>query len=170
MSNLSKSHVSTNQSRVFHATTERQSNARGKEPLLNIDQFKANFEEKRAQLVYDFQSKNLNPNRLKATDYRFNKSTHLPKPQDADSELKHEIRKSESLKTFNKVMNGNLAKMAKIRSLRASNHSKNGLRMGSWLFVNLTRVPNCAYSQKINILILENNIAKKTSKFPRLMW
>ena len=61
------------------------------------------WEEKRSQLVYDFETKNLNPNRLKATDYRFNKTTNLPKPQSTDLELKHELRKAESIKLFDKV-------------------------------------------------------------------
>ena len=46
----------------------------------------------------------LNPNRLRATDYKFNRTVSLPKPQQADIELKHEIRKSESIKAFEKIV------------------------------------------------------------------
>ena len=62
------------------------------------------WETKRGQLVYDFMDNNLNPNRLRATDYRFNRSTNLPKPQEASLEIKHELRKTESLKVFDKIV------------------------------------------------------------------
>ena len=62
------------------------------------------WEEKRAQLVYDFTEGSLDPGRLKATDYKFNKSTNLPKPSSADVEAKHDLRKKESLAIFDKVV------------------------------------------------------------------
>ena len=69
----------------------------------NQDYSSIEWEERKSQLVYDFESKNLNPNRLRATNYRYNKTTTLPKPQTADLELKHELRKSECLKVFDKL-------------------------------------------------------------------
>jgi len=106
--------VSTNRSEVCRESqqtkySQRESNSRQNE---------TNFGEKRASLVDDFKGKNLNPNRLGATDYRFNRSTNLPKPQGAENELKHEVRKSESLKVCQKVistsksMNGNSQKIS----------------------------------------------------------
>ena len=61
------------------------------------------WEQKRNQLVYDFEDKTLNPSKLKATDYRFNRSTTLPKPQQAELEMCHELRKTEALRVFDKV-------------------------------------------------------------------
>ena len=62
------------------------------------------WEERRSQLVYDFTEGSLEPRRLKATDYRFNRSVTLPKPSPATIEAKHELRKSESLLVFDKLV------------------------------------------------------------------
>ena len=102
--------VSTNQNPPAKTTCRTSSMQHGSTSAVssfNLDQM---FEEKRSQLVYDFKGKNLNPNRMKATDYRFNRSTFLPRPQTAENELKHEIRKSESLKVFQKVVAKNPSK------------------------------------------------------------
>ena len=45
----------------------------------------------------------LYPTSVRATDYRYNKSSNLPKAQSTEVETKHDIRKSESLKIFQKI-------------------------------------------------------------------
>ena len=61
------------------------------------------WELKRSQVVYDFKDGTLDPTKLRATDYPYNKSTFLPKPQAPNIEAMHELRKSESLRVFNET-------------------------------------------------------------------
>jgi len=86
------------------------------------------WEEKRSQLVYDFADGSVDPRRLKATDYKFNKSTNLPKPSPADIEAKHELRKNESLSIFDKIVSTNPSTKSKTPYSCKSNLSPSELR------------------------------------------
>ena len=62
------------------------------------------WEQRKSQLVYNFQDQTLNPARLRATSYKFNKQTTLPQADSAESEMKHEVRKQELLKVFSDTL------------------------------------------------------------------
>ena len=86
------------------------------------------WEEKRSQLVYDFTEGSLDPKRLKATDYRFNKSITLPRPSSPAVEAKHELRKSESLLVFDKLVSTKHNSKSKTPFACKSNLSPSELR------------------------------------------
>ena len=90
---------------------------------ISMEQTSLDWESKRGQLVYDFMDCNLNPNRLRATDYRFNRSSNLPKPQEAGLEIKHELRKSESIKVFDKLFPNPAGDSSKANHLNFANKS-----------------------------------------------
>ena len=79
------------------------------EPIIGQTKYDLNqdWAERRSQLVFDFCEGSVDPGRLRATDYKFNRSTNLPKPSSAELEAKHELRKMESLKIFNKAVSTN---------------------------------------------------------------
>ena len=58
------------------------------------------WEMKKSQLVYNFQDCSVDPTKLKASNYKYMRSTFLPGAQDPKIELGHELRKQESLKVF----------------------------------------------------------------------
>ena len=86
------------------------------------------WEERRSQLVYDFTEGSLDPRRLKATDYRFNKSITLPRPSSPAVEAKHELRKSESLLVFDKLVSTKHNSKSKTPFACKSNLSPSELR------------------------------------------
>ena len=53
--------------------------------------------------MYNFQDRTLNPARLRAYD-EYNRQTILSNAERAEVEMRHEIRKQESLKVFNDVI------------------------------------------------------------------
>ena len=59
--------------------------------------------EARSRMVYSKEEKNLDMGNLRATDYKYNRYVHLPKPKTAEDEALHEIRKAESMKVFKRV-------------------------------------------------------------------
>ena len=58
----------------------------------------------KAGMIYSKESKSLNLGKLKATDYKFNKFLHLPRPESTYREAVHEIRKTEMMKVFKKTL------------------------------------------------------------------
>ena len=46
----------------------------------------------------------MNPARLRASNYKFNRQTTHPKAEEAEVEMRHEIRIQESFKVFNDVI------------------------------------------------------------------
>ena len=55
------------------------------------------------KMVYDKENKSLDLGRLKASDYKYNKFIHLPKPESINREAMHEARKEQMLATFRSV-------------------------------------------------------------------
>ena len=105
--------VSSSQEKSFKQVSSSQANLDGPSVLTNerkelpqqtIPDSFVEWEQRKSQVVYDFQNGIVDTTRLKATDYAFNKSTVLPRPQSADLESKHELRKSESLNVFDEVL------------------------------------------------------------------
>ena len=62
------------------------------------------WEQKKSQLVFNFQDQTLNPARLRSTSYKFNKQTTHPQADSVENEMKHEVRKQELLKVFNDTL------------------------------------------------------------------
>ena len=50
------------------------------------------WEEQKSTLVYNFQDRTLYLARLRASDYKYNWQTTLPKAEEAEVEMGHEIR------------------------------------------------------------------------------
>ena len=84
--------------------------------------------ERKSQLVYDFSEGSLDPRRLRATNYKFNRSTNLPKPCSASVEAKHELRKSEALHVFDKTVSINPKSNSKVPYASKSNLNPNELK------------------------------------------
>ena len=59
--------------------------------------------EAKMKMVYDKENKSLDLGRLKASDYKYNKFIHLPKPESINREAMHEVRKEQMLATFRSV-------------------------------------------------------------------
>ena len=57
-------------------------------------------EEARGRVTYDKSNKRLDMGNLRATDYKYNKHVQLLKPKDAYNEAKHELRRTEHMKTL----------------------------------------------------------------------
>ena len=120
------------------------------------------FEQKRSQLVYDFTNGVLDTTKLRATDYKFNRTTTLPKAESAEMEARHELRKTEALRVFNTTVNHRPNKSkSKSKSfaensnltpseLKGSNPYKNVWQMVPWLSVKQIKVENCTFYQKTN--------------------
>ena len=106
------------QAHDFHSRKSQEVNKRGENQFLSstgqnfkgkmscTDQIELDlqWQEKKSSLVYNFEDQTLNPARLRASDYRFNRQTSLPKAEEASVEMQHEIRKRESLKVFKDVV------------------------------------------------------------------
>ena len=84
--------------------------------------------ERKSQLVYDFSEGVLDPTKLRATNYKFNRSSNLPKPSSATVEAKHELRKSESLQIFDKTVSINPKSKSKVPFACKSNLNSNELK------------------------------------------
>ena len=59
--------------------------------------------EAKACLVYDKEDFSLDLGRMRATDYKYNKLIHLPKPENVKREAQHEMRKEQMLRVFKSV-------------------------------------------------------------------
>ena len=62
------------------------------------------WEENTGSMLYNLKSKSLNFGNLKATQYKYNKSIYMPKPEADDVELSHQLRKTEMLRIFNRAI------------------------------------------------------------------
>ena len=82
----------------------------------------------KSQVVYDFSDGSLDPRKLRATSYKFNKTTNLPKPSSASVEAKHELRKSESLHVFVKAVSINPNSTSKVPYASKSNLTPSELK------------------------------------------
>ena len=60
-------------------------------------------EEARSRMTYDKVNKGLDLGNLRASDYKYNKFIHLPKPRQACKESMNEVRRVEMIKVFDKI-------------------------------------------------------------------
>ena len=72
-------------------------------------------EDAKSRLVFDKSNKCLDLGKLTATDYKFNKYIHLPRPESSMRESLHEVRKDQMMSTFRKIKSSSneVAKNAK---------------------------------------------------------
>ena len=76
-----------------------------KEDNAEVDNKVVDRLEAKARLVYDKEDRSLNLGRMRASDYKFNKMVHLPKPESVKRESLHEVRKDQMLRVFKEVVN-----------------------------------------------------------------
>ena len=120
---MSASFASTNQKSAPTICPQTKLFQHGNHQVSSKNNKREDFEEKRAEMVYDLEGKTLNPNRLRASNYRFNRAINLPKPQQAETEVKHEIRKVEATKAFDKLMANSTSKNSGFSLANKSNLS-----------------------------------------------
>ena len=104
--NLCNLPVSTNEKRACCSgqfSADRTSSNRkldGELAVSDISDTRLKWEQRKTQLVYNFEDSSVDMTKLKASDYKYIRSTTLPGPQDSISELGHELRKQECMKVF----------------------------------------------------------------------
>ena len=70
--------------------------------IKNLDML---WEEQSGNMVYNYKSKTFDLGNLRATNYKHNKITFMPKADKVDRESSHEFRRVEMRKIFDKVLN-----------------------------------------------------------------
>ena len=93
-----ESNEEPNVSHISDSGATRNLSETDKEMKRNVDIITA-----KANLFYDKDNNCLNLNKCRATDYKFNRMVHLPRPQSASRETLHEVRKVEMLNIFTEV-------------------------------------------------------------------
>ena len=72
---------------------------------INIDQIdNERWEEQSSKMVYNLKSKVFDLGNLQASKYKHNKMIFMPSPESADSEMTHEVRKSEMRRVFSRAI------------------------------------------------------------------
>ena len=69
------------------------------------------------RMVYNKETKSIDMGNLRASDYKFNKTIHLPRGDDAEKETKHNLRREEMLRIFDIIEKEELEKQKKGRRL-----------------------------------------------------
>ena len=68
------------------------------------------WEEQSSKMVYNLKSKVFDLGNLQASKYKHNKMIYMPSPESAESEMTHEVRKSEMRRVFSRAISNYRAK------------------------------------------------------------